>query len=109
MKSKKSVFILSKNSMYNSISITHYSQKDKVLYRGVKIPCVIRGDMRKNGGADYMVEVQKWWTPTGLWDVEIYLNFLVVETLKQKDTATLFLTKARVSRLEKDSFKDEAY
>ena len=103
MKSRKSVFKIEDGIAGHFVSLTHYSRKDKRLYKGQRSPFDIVGYQTTTGSVDHFIEAQI--LIGGLMQIEIQIDRKTNEFLNRVFPFKIYLTKCRASMLEHDSYK----
>lgn len=87
MKSRKSVFRFENTPMNNFFSVTHYSPKDKRMYKGQRTPYEL---VCYEEGMFVQCQILMY----GLWDVEVQIDDATWDVL-DSDHRRLYLTKTR--------------
>ena len=106
MKSRKSVFKIENILEGSFLSMTHYSRKDKRMYKGRRVPFDIfqYSAFSFTNEESYFLRAQMF-APYGRQDVELYIKDETYELLDRSMPYRVYLSMARAPQLEKDTWK----
>lgn len=106
MKSRKSIFKVEDSMAGLFLSMTHYSRKDRRLYKGRRVPFDYSHTQFFNSSSfgSYMILAQLI-VPYGKQDIEMYINERTARLIDRIKPFKIYLSMARVEKLEVDSWK----
>ena len=106
MKSRKSIFKIEDSLAGPFLSMTHYSGKDKRLYKGRRVPfeCSHTQFFNSHSFGSFVLLAQLI-VPHGKQDIEMYINERTARLINRIEPFKVYLSMARCAQLERDSWK----
>ena len=108
MKSRKSIFKVEDSMAGPFLSMTHYSRKDRRLYKGRRVPYEVT---LTHNFFENVHKSETWCltaqliVPYGKQDIELYVNESTARLIDRIEPFKIYLSMARVAKLERDSWK----
>ena len=108
MKSRKSIFKIEDSMAGPFLSMTHYSRKDKRLYKGRRVPYDVTCT---HNFFENVFQNEEWYlraqliVPYGRQDIEMYINKSTARLIDRIEPFKIYLSMARCAQLERDSWK----